>query len=316
MTMRQTFSVIAAAVIVLTATSSAFAQAREAVAKRAASGEKLGIALIPVDQTGQNEWAKPLMSAAFEDALLTAGRFRVLTRTELNAVKSEQILSASGMIDPAKAVALGKGLAANYVLVVRQLALDSQKQTSAVNTATKRVLGFGRDRTTYNVNLQAQVIDAETTEVVQSESFNEVIEFSTTIVQGQPTSTDPKVTAPYRAALDKFAKSFTSKIASAVPLDALVALASGGRIAITGGSEVGTREGAEFEIIEEGEPIRVGGQIIGYDSKTIGRAKVNKVEPKLAWVQLLKTFDDSGKEDPSPVVAKVKQGMLARMVPQ
>jgi hypothetical protein len=315
--MRHIGQILTAAGLVLTFAATAGAQAAGAVAKRAASGEKLSIALIPVDQTNRNEWTKALINAAFEDALLKAGRFRVLSRTELAAVKSEQILSTSGLIDPAKAVALGKGVAANYVIVVRQLALDETKSSNPVTSFT-RGLGINVDRstTTYNINLQAQVIDTETTEVVHSDSFNEVLQLSRTVINNQSMTTDPKITAPYRQAVDKFAGAFTTTIAATVPLDAVVAAVTGNRIAINGGAEVGLREGNEFDIIEEGDPIRVGGEIIGYDSKTVGRVRVTKVEPKLAWVQLVKTFDDSGKDDAAPNIAKIKVGMLARMAAQ
>ena len=48
----------------------------------------------------------------------------------------------------------------------------------------------------------------------------------------------------------------TTEMAAAVPLDAFVVFASGGRFAISGGSEAGIRESAEFELILQGEAIK------------------------------------------------------------
>ncbi len=295
---------VAAALLAFAAPAAA--QATDAVAARAARGGRLTIALISEDHTGKHEWTKPFMTAAFEDKLLAAGRFRVLSRSELDAVMAEQKISVSGFVDPAAAVRIGKAASANYVVVVKQL--GNEQERTVIPPGTKITL-----------NLQAQVIDTETAELVASESFGDsyrITGLGDWFKDQKTAAQAPEVTRPYRTSIDKFAAGFTTKVAAAVPLDAVVAAVTGGRIAITGGAEVGLREGTEFEIIEEGEPIRVGGEILGYDSRTVGRVRVTKVEPKLAWVQIVKTFDDAGKDDPAPDAAKIKVGMLARMAAQ
>lgn len=306
MTMRHTRHMFATGALVLALATSAAAQATDAVAKRAAAarGERLTIALISEDHTGKQEWTKPFMTAAFEDKLLAAGRFRILSRSELEAVMTEQKIAVSGFVDPAQAVRIGKAASANYVVVVKQLGHEQERTTFPPGAKV-------------TLNLQAQVIDTETAELVHSETYGESYRIGGLgkwFENQAEAAREPAVTKPYRESVEKFASAFTVKVAAAVPLDAIVAAVTGGRIAITGGAEVGLREGAEFDIIEEGEPIRVGGQILGYDSKTIGRVKVTKVEPKLAWVELVRTFDDGGKEDVTPMVSKIKQGQLARMV--
>lgn len=308
MTMPQMRYVVATGTLLLALATTAAAQATDAVARRAAAarGARLTIALIAEDQTGERDWTKPFMTAAFEDKLLAAGRFRVLSRSELDAVLAEQKMAVSGFVDPAQAVRIGKAASANYVVVVKQLGHEQERT----------VLPPGVKVT---LNLQAQVIDTETAELVYSETYGKSYRITGIIdwfEDQAKAARKPEVTRPYREAVENFATAFAAKVAAAVPLEAIVATVTGGRIAITGGAEVGLRAGAEFDIIEEGPEIVVAGQLLGHDSKTIGRVKVTKVDPKLAWVEVVRTFDDGGKEDATPDVSKIQPGHLARMVGQ
>jgi hypothetical protein len=288
-------------------------QATEAVSKKAAAarGERLTIALISEDQTRSQEWTKPFMVAAFEDQLLRAGRFRVLSRSELAAVVKEQTLSASGFVDPALAVKIGKAASANYVIVVKQIGYVLEKRPLRKSLLT--------------LNMQAQVIDTQSAELIHSTTYSDKFEVGSSGLgqaavglvrpnNAPPSVAEPVLTEPYRQSVERFATSFTSEVASIVPLDAIIAAVLGTRIAITGGAELGIREGAEFELLEEGEEIKVGDTVLGSATKLIGRVKVTKVEPKLAWVTLMKTYNEAEREDPSPVLAKVLKGQLARMV--
>src|SRR4051812_6419511 len=261
----RTFGILAA--VLLTFAASARAQAPEAVSRRAqaARGEKLTIALIPEDHTQGNEWTKPYLTAAFEDKLLAAGRFRVLSRTELAAILKEQRLSATGFVDPASAVKIGKAASASYVVVVKQLGYVRQKSAFAAEQVT--------------VNVQAQVIDTVSSELIHSKSYSDKIKLEGNwqgVLRDPKTTTAPPPDKPYRAAVDKIAEDFTQELATMVPIDAIIAAVSGPRIAISGGGELGIREGVEFEVIDEGEPIKVGDKILGYDSKKIGRLRVTK----------------------------------------
>lgn len=302
-------ALVVAALVVCTA-SSAFAQASEALAARSQkTGGKLTIALIPID--AKNNWTKPIMAASFEDSLMKAGRFKVLSRSQLDAVMAEQHLGTEGLVDPTQAVKIGKALAANYVLVVKQLSIDSKKSVSAVTSFT----GFGKKKTTYTLNLQAQVMDAETTELVQSESFTKVIELSATVLEGKQTEEDPSVTGPYKSALDEFAGAFTTKLAAALPLEALVVMVRDAKnIALGVGTDAGLRVGTEFELFEEGQPIKApNGDILGYDSRKVAVVKVSRVEAKLTWAELLTTFAADGTAESTPDVGKVKQYLVAKM---
>jgi hypothetical protein len=300
---------VLAAVAVLVFPAVSYSQATASIKARleAAKGGKLSIALVPIDSTSSNDWTKPVVNGTFETALFDAGRFKVVSRSELAAIKSDQVLSNSGMNDPEQAVALGRGQGANYVVVVRLMGYEQKKKTFPLPSAE------------VTITMQAQALDAESHEIVHSKDFSATYKLGSwkdTFQTNQRNAPqDPAVIEPYRTAVAGFAKTFSSELAAAVPFDAIVAAVSGQRIAITGGSEVGIREGAEFEVIEEGKPIKVGDQILGYDSKIVGRLRINRVEPKLAWAAATKTFDEADKEDPTPVVTRIKVGQLAHMVP-
>jgi curli biogenesis system outer membrane secretion channel CsgG len=298
------------------------AQGTESLKNRAAKGAKLRMALIPVDKQTKYEFTKPMIAASFEDAMLKAGRFATLSRSEMGAIRSEQALSASGSVDPASAVRLGRMLAANYVIVVRQLAFDLEE----TKNATAKIIGIGKSRSTYTVNLQAQAIDVETSEIVNSKSFSKQFETSKmvssiTMTDGNGKNVTPKdateksIVGPYQDALKDFAESFTSELAAAIPLEAIVvAIEDANNVAIDAGSEQGLKAGARFELIEEGLPIkRPDGTILGYRKQTVGLAEVVRVEAKLAWLKLTQTMK-SGTPDPAPDVSRIKQYVTAKMV--
>jgi hypothetical protein len=290
----------------------AAAQATESIKTRATKSGKLRVALFPVDPSRNGAVTKPIIAAAFEDAMLKAGRFVTLSRSERGAVQAEQRFAASGAVDPASAVKLGKSLSSNYVVIVRQLTMDSKSSMDKAAT----FLGIGKTTITYNVSLQAQAIDVETSEIVQSTSFSRNFETSKVVKDHRSPGAPEPINEPYRKVLDEFANAFASQLAAAIPLDALVvAIRDANNIAINAGSEAGLRVGARFELIDEGAAIKdPSGTILGYDSRTLGTAELVRLEAKLSWLKLLTTVSPSGVPDMAPDVAKVKQYTLVKLV--
>ena len=306
----------------LALSGSGWAQASDNLEARQRKEGRLTIALVPVVDSKANDWAKPMISAAFEEAMLKAGRFKVLSRSETEVMDSELKLSASGAVDPASAVQLGKKLAAKYVMTVQQIGYEVKTSETKAPSALGSIIGrspvpAAGSRTVSQVvlNFQAQVRDTETSELVQSKKFTKSYELSKLKIEEVQLQKDPSAIAPYRAALDEFAASFTTELAAAIPLELLVVSVNSGRIALDGGRDLGIRPGTEFEIIFEGDPIkRADGTILGYDSRTIGRMVVETVDAALTRCRVTKTFSDSGAADAMPDVSKVKVNMVARMV--
>src|SRR4051812_15983322 len=97
---RLAWTLAAACGFALLATT-ADAQATESLQNKATSNAKLRIALVVGDVTRTNTRdSGPNIRAAFEDAMLRAGRFVTLSR-EAGALEKEQRLAASGAVDPA-----------------------------------------------------------------------------------------------------------------------------------------------------------------------------------------------------------------------
>ncbi len=290
----------------------ATAQATESIKNTATKNGKVRVALVSFDAGKQGAVTRPIIAAAFEDAMLSAGRFVTLSRTQLASIQMEQRFDASGAVDPASAVKLGKALSANYVVVVRQLTFDSQASKDAVAA----LVGIGKSKITYSVSLQAQAIDVETSEIVQSTSFSKKFETSKIVLDNRNPGADDPISEPYRKVLDEFAAAFTSELAASVPLEALVvAIRDANNIAINAGAEAGLRIGTRFDLISEGPPIKdPTGAILGYDSRTIGTAELVRLDAKLSWLKLLTTLSDAGAPDAVPDVTKVKQYLVAKMV--
>jgi hypothetical protein len=210
------------------------------------------------------------------------------------------------------------------VVVVRQLAFDAAESKNA----SAKLLGIGKSTSSYTVNLQAQAIDVETSEIVHSQSFSKkfetskMVNSSVTVQNSDGRNVTPKdnteksIVEPYQAALQEFAGSFTSDLAAAIPFEAIVVMIrDASNIAINAGSEAGLRVGARFELIEEGQAIKdPSGAILGYDSRTVGTAELVRLDAKLSWLKLTQTIARSGAPDPTPDVSKVKPYLLVKLV--
>src|SRR5262249_46157775 len=115
----------------------------------------------------------------------------------------------------------------------------------------------------------------------------------------------------YRDMMKKFASNFVGGIS--IPIEALVVLVKGNQVAIDAGELASVKPGMVFEIYNEGEPIRnAAGEVLSYDRTVYGKIKIVRVEPKLAWGELVKTFSDGGQADPTPNPERVKQNYAAK----
>jgi curli biogenesis system outer membrane secretion channel CsgG len=318
-TPRAAWALVVACDLVLSA-HSARAQATESIQTKATNNAKLRAALVVGDVTKTRERdSGPSIRAAFEDAMIRAGRFITLSR-EAGALDKEQRLAASGAVDPASAAKLGKILSANYVLVVRQLTFERGVKVDDPNrpkqSKTAAIKGFFNTNIDYTFTLQAQAVDVETGEIVQSESYARTFQTKRVTENQRDYPEKENTQEPQRALLDSVAIAFTSKLAAAIPLKAVVVLIrDANNIAISAGADAGLRVGARFELVEEGQAIKgPGGEILGYDSRTVGQGEVTRVDAKLAWLKLLSTVAPDGTPDGTPNVSRVKQYLTAKMV--
>ena len=105
-------------------------------------GSRLAVAVLPFTQKGQ---ASDLYGGAFEamvDALVNQGRFKVVSRDQLENILSELKLSRSALVDQATAVRAGKLAAAEAIMVatVNESPKSVEVYAQLINTETSTVL--------------------------------------------------------------------------------------------------------------------------------------------------------------------------------
>lgn len=305
--------------------------ATESVRQRSSRGAKLRVALVPVDESRVAATTKPLIQAKFEEALLRASRFAVMTRTEMDALRAEQRLAASGAVDPASAARLGRMLSVDYVVVARHL--DFSEREMSIVGGLRNVFSstVGKSRTLFDIGIQVQAIDVETGEIVASRTFDDTVSgpggslVTVTPARGntpgkridptpQQILASPGGAAAYGAALARFGDAFAAQLAGSLPLEAVVVLVRDAEnIAINLGLSAGVAIGTKFDLVAEGPAITdPSGAILGYDDRIIGQAQVVRVEDRLTWLKLLSTLSSSGAPDSTPDLSKVTRNMAAR----
>ncbi|MGH7897372.1 MAG: tetratricopeptide repeat protein, partial [Candidatus Binatia bacterium] len=115
--------------------------------------------------------------------------------------------------------------------------------------------------------LQMRLIDTETTDI--RSTLSEEL-------------TDP-------AGVGSFAERIADKIAKKLkadyPLRGKIASVDGDEIIVGVGRKHGAQSGLRFRVVEEGEPVKVDGEVIGHKQKTIGTLEVSKIEDGFAYAK-------------------------------
>ncbi len=86
-----------------------------------------------------------------------------------------------------------------------------------------------------------------------------------------------------RAVVASVIDELTAKLASAEPLQGLIAdAASNDAVIVNLSKKHGAKEGMVFNILEEGDPIKVGGKVIAHRQKPVGRLTLTSIEDDYA----------------------------------
>jgi curli biogenesis system outer membrane secretion channel CsgG len=276
---------------------------------KAKKGGKIKVAVIPQDRDASRQWTKDIMMAALEDALVGSGRFAVLSRSELSAVMAEQKFANSDMVDPAAAVRIGKALAAQYVVIIRTVSLERKEGGFTFG-------GMGNKKSILTSNVQMQLIDTESTQIIESKSYSDKKENSVAVLGDEK---ENKVQAPgqdaYQAMVETFTKDFVNRLSMSIPIDASIVLVKGNLVAIDAGSDRAIKPGYQFEVFQEGEAIRdAAGNILSNDSTRMGLIKITRVEPKMSWAEVIQTFDASGVPDATPNPSKLQRDFSVKQL--
>lgn len=112
--------------------------------------------------------------------------------------------------------------------------------------------------------LYLRLIDSETTSIF--------FQTSVTVDESNP-----------RAVVASVVEELTAKLASAEPLQGLIAdAASNDAVIVNLNKKHGAKEGMVFNILEDGDPIKVGGKVIAHRQKPVGRLTLTAVEDDYA----------------------------------
>lgn len=259
-------------------------------------------------------WANPVTRQALENALVNSGRFEVIAGAQRDNLLKEQGFANSDVVSPTDQVKVGQMLAAKYVVsgTCQSVTTDSTR-TGGIGGAVGGRFGMGGDKELSSkviAKVQIQLLDLEKGTVVLSREYEEKGGESS---MGTKSSTN-KEEAAYRDIITRVSERFVAELGDSVPIEAIIALVEGNRVALTAGGAAGVKPGMRFEVFGEGEAIKhpVTGKVISRKTYKYAVLVVESVEDELAWATIKRTFDDAGTEDAVPNPGRLTAEMSAR----
>ena len=175
-------------------------------------------------------------------------------------------------------------------------------------------------RSVLDLAIQAQVINIQTTDIAESQSYPRSIPlegWGSAFSRGkdEPLPED-KLGPKYAEVMKEVATLFvTSAAVSLMPLETVLAAVTPTNIILEAGSSIGVAVGGEFDVMREGETLTLSdGRTIPQFTKA-GRVRVSRVESEISYAQVIETFNDAEVRDPAPNLQRLKKGMNARFAP-
>ena len=267
---------------------------------------------------GNESWTNDVTRQALEEALVNSGRFDVIAGTQRDNILREQGFSNSDLVDPSQASRVGRMLSAKYVISgTCQSVTTEKKSTGGFGGLTGRLGGRSPVSTNQDLGskitakVQIQMTDLESGKILLARSYEEK---SSDGPSFGTRSTDSPQEAAYRDIISRVSQQFVADLGGSVPVEALVALVEGNRVALTAGSGAGVQPGMRFEVYSEGEAIKnpATGEVLSVRTQRWAVLRVTEVEEKLAWAEIVRTWGDNGSEDASPVPSRIEAQMSAR----
>jgi peroxiredoxin/Flp pilus assembly protein TadD len=121
--------------------------------------------------------------------------------------------------------------------------------------------------------LQLRLIDTETTDIRATLSEN---------------LADPGSVSTFA---DRVADKIAKTLEADYPLKGKIASVEAGEILVGVGRKHGARAGARFRVVEDGEAVKVDGEVVGYKQKTIGTLELTKIEEGFAYAKAVDGSD-------------------------
>lgn len=272
--MRRTLACVLAIVGIVAATA-AFAQ------------QKPRIAVLKIKN--KSDYGAERMARAcedwFVDGLVQTGKFRIIERQELESILSEQGLSLSGAVDDKTAVAAGKLLGCQ--LVILGAITDFSVHRSGAHGGFG--IGFGVSNTKAEGTLNIRLVNTTTAEIIYTGTEKGEHSFSNVSVAGFGGGVDwdeSQARQIFEPAVQRAVAKISSSVdaikdslGSVAVLNGKIAKVSEGKIYISIGSTDGVKEGETFNLFRLGEEITDPdtGKKLGQEKSRIGTFTVTKV---------------------------------------
>lgn len=253
----------------------------------AAAQQKPRIAVIKIENKSPYGGAQvgPALEDWLVEGLVQSGKFRVMERKDLDTVLSEQSLSLSGAVDEKTAVAVGKLLGCQ--LVVLGAVTDFSIKKSGATGAFGIALDVGKTTATGVVNVK--MVSTTTAEILYTASeegkdthakvtvasFGGGVDYD----EGQAKKIFQPCIQRIVAGIVAKADTIQGSLGSAGLLTGKVAKVAEGKVYINLGSVDGVKEGDVFGVTRLGEQIvdPDTGTVLGQEKSALGTLTVTKV---------------------------------------
>lgn len=235
------------------------------------------------------------LAAMLASALHETGQFIVVERANLQQVLAEQELKAGGLTQ-GDAVALGQNTPAQlfaYAAVTAFGAQDSGQGFSLGASGLGGLFGGGSlQETSGDVTFNYRIVDASTSQILETHSITESIESTSFNISGGYKGISLGTNQFYQTPLGEASRRGITRMvelmaarARNTPWQARVVDAEGGDIYISAGANSGLKRGDRFSIERVVKTFTdpSTGQVIGVRQKQLGTVTLTGVEPLLSY---------------------------------
>lgn len=259
----------------------------------AQTGPKPRVAILEFkDKVSGYSWYQAGRAAQdiFVTQLVKTGNYRVIEREQLAALMAEKNLTLSGDIDPKTAVIIGRLLGVEYLVT------GSVTKLGVADRGVSAPSMFGMPSVRINTQkmeaaIDARAIQTSTGEIAWADSAKESTSDAAVFVAGVGGGVNDrtKLDRVMEPVVKKLAESMAKKplatsglggVGDASGIVAKVARVEGPMLYINAGSEVGMKEGDEFDVYRGGDVIKDPdtGEILGVNETKVGRVKVTAIK--------------------------------------
>jgi curli biogenesis system outer membrane secretion channel CsgG len=267
--------------------------------------------IVAVDASSSCSWTRELTESELENTLVQSGRFVVIAGSARDKLLNEQKFTQSDLVDPSKATEVGKLLSADYMVVGKCVSCEEKNDSFSLGR-------FGSKSSKMKVSVQMQLYNMASGQVTDSFQYDDKAEVGSTSVSGVGgNKAELPKNESYRKMMKDFAGKFVDRMSLNIPISALVVLVkpNENEVAIDAGAAQSVKQGMEFEVYTEGEPIRnSAGEILEYDITKHGKIRITRVSDKISYAEVIQTFNN-GQPDPSPNVARIQRDYAVKQIP-